>query len=126
MDSSPAAANPAVSLSMQLALDVAGDVLVGFTGTVDLPTSGNTVNFDFTVDGTRQGLDDGIIVCSPPSSSANTRFPVAFTWLVRNVAAGTHTITLQWKSPAGTSITMWAGAGTSGKDVHPQYWAVKV
>ncbi len=115
--------------SQQITLDALGDVLVGFTGIMNITAaSGSRSLFlDFTVDGARQGLDDGILFIGP--SSGSTDQLTSFTWLVRNLAAGTHTFNLQWRvttsgaSPVGT---LYAGAGTSSKDIHPQFWVKKI
>ena len=95
-----------------------GDVLVSFSGSL---TNNSGINYlDFTVDGTRFGLDDGILRMQ--SASANA---VSFAVWVEGLAAGAHTFVLQWKVSAGTG-TMYAGAGTSNSDIHPQFSAREV
>jgi hypothetical protein len=47
--------------------------------------------------------------------------PIAFVYLKTSIAAGTHTINLQWKTNASTA-TLLAGAGTgTTRDIHPQF-----
>ena len=95
-----------------------GDVLVSFCGTL---TNNSGINYlDFTVDGTRFGLDDGIVRMQGAVANA-----VAFSVWVEGLAAGAHTFVLQWKVSAGTG-TLYAGAGTSNNDLHPQFSAREV
>ena len=129
VDSSPAAAQPAVSFSLLLTLDEPGDVLIGFSGNVyDANTAANNLKvfFDVTFDGVALGGDDGLL--SAPAEGATSGMQVAFTHLKQAAAAGAHTITLRWKVGGSNTPTvgLYAGAGTSGNDVHPQFWAIKV
>ena len=95
-----------------------GDVMVHFHGVVGNGTG--TVFLDFTIDGVRHGGDDGII-----RSVGNGVQGISFTRLITGLAAGSHTFTLQWKVNASTG-TLYAGAGTSLFDVHPQFWVREV
>ncbi len=90
-----------------------GDVLVHFHGTVLYDAY-----FDVAVDGTRVGGNDGML-CFTGSA-----IPVSFTRLITGLSAGEHTFKLQWKT-TGT-CHLYAGAGTSGRDLHPQFWAREV
>ena len=87
-----------------------GDVMVHFHGTMD-----SYVLLDIAVDGVRVGGDDGIV-------RAQNLDDVSFTRLIAGLSAGEHTFKLQWKVPSGTG-KLYAGAGTSGFDIHPQFWA---
>lgn len=94
-----------------------GDVLVHFFGTTT--TSAGQIFFDFTVDGTRNGGDDGLV--RVPS----TLTPTSFTVLVEGLSAASHTFKMQWKVSSGTA-TLYAGAGTASNDVHGQFWVREV
>jgi hypothetical protein len=97
-----------------------GDVMVCFHGFV--AWTGNGVFLDVTLDGTRIGGDDGII----RGAVANSSESLAFVRLVQSVSAGAHTFKLQWKVAASAAATLYAGAGTSNFDLHPQFWAREV
>lgn len=105
-----------------------GDVMVGFHGTVHLTGIASTVAyFDVTLDGVLVGGDDGIIAVERSSGSGSTpqRLAVSFVRLIPNLEAGNHVFRLRWKVSAGT-LSMFAGAGTAGFDLHPQFWAREV
>ena len=106
-----------------------GDVVVGFHGLVNLGSAAaNSVHFDVTMDGTQIGGDDGITadVFINTSGATDTK-SMSFTRLVTGVSAGAHTFVLRWKSSTGGSgRTLYAGAGTSNRDVHPQFWCREV
>lgn len=73
---------------------------------------------DVSVDNVRQAGDDGII------SGQAGDFPAAFTWVIEGLTPGSHTFRLMWKALAsvGTpTATLYAGAGSSTKDLHPQF-----
>ena len=107
---------------LALAITTAGgDVLVGFCGAV--LHSASSVFFDVEVDGARTGGDDGLMVVSPASSSARTN--ASFFKLIQGLAPGVHTFKLQWKVVSGTG-TLFAGAGTSNGDIHPQFFVREV
>jgi hypothetical protein len=95
-----------------------GAVMVHFHGVVGNGTG--TVFLDFTIDSVRHGGDDGII-----RTVSNNQQGISFTRLITGLAAGSHTFTLQWKVNANTG-TLYAGAGTSLFDVHPQFWVREV
>ncbi len=97
-----------------------GDVLVHFHANPSIGAPA-FLHFDVDVDGARVGGDDGIVRYSTPSYNV----PVSFTRLITGLAAGEHVFTLQWKVNSGTA-TLYAGAGTSGYDVHPQFWAREI
>ena len=99
-----------------------GDVLVHFHGMIGKAAASHYWYFDVEVDGTRIGGDDGII---GQLESTNSRDPVSFTRLITGLAAGSHTFKLQWKVNAN-SITLYAGAGTTNSDLHPQFWAREI
>jgi len=94
-----------------------GDVLIVFTG-----YGGGTsrLYFDILIDGVRMAGDDGFVSAV---NAVNT--PVAIVVLKQGLAPGSHTFKLQWKVNSGTG-TLYAGAGTSGADVHPQFFVREV
>lgn len=97
-----------------------GDVIVHFHG-ITRGSSGNSFMYlDVTVDGVRVGGDDGIT-----GTSSLTWNTVSFTRLITGLSAGSHTFTLQWKLASGDH-TLYAGAGTSGRDLHPQFWVREI
>lgn len=100
-----------------------GDALVAFSGAVSNNTAGQAVYFDVDLDGVRQAGNDGINVLT--SAAANSIGNAAFAWLVTGLAAGSHTFKLQWKVSGGTG-TLYAGAGTGGADIHPQFWVREI
>lgn len=94
-----------------------GDVMIGFHAYTYNP-SGVTY-FDVDLDGVRIAGDDGMI------ATVSGYQTVSFVRLVTNLDAGTHTFKLQWKVSGGT-VTLYAGAGTSTADVHPQFWVREI
>ena len=108
---------------LSLSLTTAGGaLLIGFHGVIS-PTGTHSVYLDITVDGVRVGGDDGLL--SVTRATTGTTPSVSFVRLVTGITAGAHTVRLQWKVSAGTS-TLYAGAGTTGNDTHPQFWAREV
>jgi hypothetical protein len=94
-----------------------GDVLIAFMGF----TGGTSrAYYDVAIDGVRLAGDDGLIA----NVLANFT-PVSFVALKQGLAPGSHTFKLQWKVNSGTA-TMYAGAGTSALDIHPQFWVREV
>jgi hypothetical protein len=98
-----------------------GDVLLGFSGSALISTG--SMFLDVDMDGARLGGDDGLVVVT--SGGASNRMNITFLRLVRNVIAGAHTFKLQWKGTGGT-LTLYAGAGTSLGDIHPQFFVREV
>lgn len=98
-----------------------GDVMIGFHGNVS--GANISVYLDVAMDGTRLGTDDGFIGVFVTTTVTNGT--VGFVRLVTGVSAGAHTFKLQWRVSSGTG-TLYAGAGTSSADVHPQFWVREV
>jgi len=94
-----------------------GDVLIVFMG-----YGGGTsrLYFDIAIDGVRMAGDDGFLSAV---NAVNT--PITLVALKQGLSAGSHTFKLQWKVNSGTG-TLYAGAGTSGFDVHPQFFVREV
>ncbi len=105
--------------NFSLSLDTeGGDVLVWFSGNVRTNSAGQTIHLNVSVDGSDNVADDGII--GTPVTGAQPGLPTTFIRLIQGLAAGTHTFKLRWKTNTGTA-TLYAGAGTSNADVHPQF-----
>ena len=100
-----------------------GQVLCWFSGVATHSGSSNRVYFDVEVDGTRFGLDDGIICIRP--SGANAPECASFLILITGLSNGSHTFKLMWKTNTPTA-TLWAGAGTTNFDLHPQFGVKEV
>lgn len=94
-----------------------GDLLVGFFGVVVI--SSYYAFFNLAVDGVAVAGDDGLTAATPNQDS------VSFVYLLSGLAAGVHTIRLQW-CVSGSSARLYAGAGTASRDLHPQFWAREV
>ena len=92
-----------------------GDVFLHFHGTVNATSA---VYFDVYENNTRLGGDDGFL----RDQSGGVDRSISFTRLISGLAGGQHTFKLQWRVNSG-SATLFAGAGTANKDVHPQFWA---
>jgi len=102
------------SSDLQLTITTTGgDVLIGFYGFH--VNASSSCYFDVTLDGTRIGGDDGL-------QRAYTGYtPVSFVYLKTGLSAGTHVFKLQWRVLGATSY-LYAGAGTTNNDLHPQFW----
>jgi hypothetical protein len=109
----------ATNLVMTLATG-GGNVMVHFHGNLQHSGSSGRIYLDVEVDGTRVAGDDGIVW-----GAGDAIFDLTFTRLITGLSAGDHIFKLQWKTSAATA-TLYAGAGTSNKDTHPQFWAREV
>lgn len=92
-----------------------GDVLVGFTGTLQSSLSGRKTWLNVAVDGVDYIADDGIIGIN--ARGENVHAPMSFVLLVTGLGAGNHTFKLRWKTE-GNAI-----AKLDVVDLHPQFWA---
>lgn len=111
--------------STNLALTITthgGDLLVGFCGSLSHSVNWSPVYFNVALDDTNEAGDDGITFALVSSAGGQ---PVSFVYLITGVSAAEHTIKLRWKVSTGTA-TLFAGAGTSGADVHPQFWVREI
>lgn len=93
-----------------------GDVIIGFSGNA---ASTGWVNFDVALDSVRIGGDDGLI-------TAGGYYPFSFIRLYTGLSAASHNFKLQWKVATSGSGTLYAGAGTTSFDIHPQFWVREV
>lgn len=101
-----------------------GVMLLGFSASVASGAGSNAYRafFDVAVDGTRIGLDDGLISHYGPYTAS-----ASFTVVTAALAAGSHTFKVQWKvSNALNTTTLYAGAGTAAADIHPTFWGVEL
>jgi hypothetical protein len=103
-----------------------GDVLVVFNADLNIGTGGITLwaYFDITIDGTRQGNDDGLRVYS--CNDGTDIGMVSIVYLATGLSAGSHTFKVQWKKKGTGTLTLYAGAGTTSYDVHPFLFAKEV
>ena len=115
-----------VDAELELTITSAGgDLMVGFVGTIYHNTAAAYVYFNLALDDVDQAGDDGMFFAQPNKGNTHGDGAISFVYLLRSVSAGEHTITLRWKVSTGTA-TLFAGAGTSGKDVHPQLWVREI
>ena len=98
-----------------------GDVLVGFAGSVQIP-SGDFGHFNIAVDSADYFGDDGVTGLT----QGNATLDVSFVVLIEGLSAGVHTFELRWKIDGGGTATLWSGAGTTSLDFHPQFWVQEI
>jgi hypothetical protein len=72
------------------------------------------------LDGAMVAGDDGILVHSLADNNQPNHIGFDRT---TQLLPGTHDFTLYWKTNINSTTTLYAGAGTSGFDVHPQFYA---
>lgn len=95
-----------------------GNLKIGFAGSIENASGAGQTMFDIELDGTRLGTDDGIMACGG-SGIVNASFVTSQI----SVAAGAHTVKLQWKVLSGTTVNMFNGTGAATpRDTHPQFW----
>lgn len=94
-----------------------GDVVVWLTCTVTCSAAAR-IYFRLLVNSVAEPADDGL--CHQYIGASGQEQVVSFVYVVQGLSAATQDIRLQWRRDAGTA-TMFAGAGTSGDDVHPQF-----
>ena len=102
-----------------------GNVLVGFCGYVknNGGAHGRYPYFDIAVDGVQFAGDDGLASTDDTGGMLNT---VSFVVLVTGLTADEHVFKLQWKQSNANANDLYAGAGTSAKDLHPQFWVQEI
>lgn len=98
-----------------------GDVIVHFHGVFLMSFNSDIVKLNVSLDGVNVAADDGITGASFYNSASALKLPISFTRLITGVSAGSHTFKLRWKV-AANSVTLYAGAGTTNFDFHPQFW----
>ena len=96
-----------------------GDVMVGFSGSVETNQAAGAVFFNLEVDGSDVAADDGIFLIVGQGSSGRD-MSVSFVYKVSGLSAGDdHTFVLRWKVSAGT-------ATMETQDQHPQFWVQEI
>ena len=101
-----------------------GALLLGFSGSIfQSVATVSRLYFDIDIDGTRLGLDDGLINFRPVTLPDS--YGVSFTHVTAALSSASHIIKLQWKVSGGTG-GLYAGAGTSNQDTHPTFWGVEL
>lgn len=100
-----------------------GDVLITFPCSVSNNANSGQVFLELALDTDGGGDnniagDDGMIVSTDTVLAQIV--PITLIWIAKGLAAGVHTFKVRWKVVSGTA-TMFAGAGTGGADVHPQF-----
>lgn len=102
-----------------------GDVVISFHGMIKRSAAG-FVFLDVEIDDgdtpVMAGGDDGIV----GSGVATTPVCIGFTRLITGLAAGSYVFSLQWRNGGAGTATLYAGAGTTNGDVHPQFWVREV
>ena len=98
-----------------------GDVLLGFTGTVQSPQANGAAFFNVAVDGVDYVADDGIIRNTLSASSDHNRHkPLSFVMMIPALSPGSHTFKLRWKAGAGHTVKM------DVVNLHPQFWVKEI
>ena len=98
-----------------------GDVLLGFTGSVQCSQNAGSVYFNVAVDGVDYVADDGIVRNSIGSSyDFNREKPISFVMLIPDLSAGSHTFKLRWKASNNNTARL------DVMSLHPQFWAKEI
>ena len=99
-----------------------GDVLLGFTGTVQCSQTNTSAYFNVAVDGADHFADDGVLQHRINQQNSHNRpKPLSFVLLISGLSAGSHTFKLRWKSSSGgNTVTL------DIVDLHPQFWAKEI
>ena len=98
-----------------------GDVLLGFTGSVNCSANGGRVSFNIAVDGVDYVADDGILRCNIAHNLDTGRDkPLSFVLLIAGLSPGSHEFKLRWKVNSGNTARM------NVVSLHPQFWAKEI
>lgn len=109
-----------VLLSIALATH-GGDVLLGFTGTMQSVITGGSAYVNVAVDDRDYIADDGIICHTTGNNQDNNRYkPLSFVILIPGLSVGGHTFKLRWKTTRGHTLKM------DVVNLHPQFWAKEI
>lgn len=102
-----------------------GDVIVFFVGNITNSNAGTRNYLDIfeSVAAARYGTDDGLLLVHSAGSTVANPFCLAVR--IPSLTAVAHSFKPQWKVSAGTA-TLYAGAGTSTFDLHPQLFAFEI
>ncbi len=94
-----------------------GDVLVGFTGTINSAHRTRPVSMNLAVDGVLYFADNGI---THVQMDANGSMPLCLVMLVTDLDAGAHTFRMRWKTHRTNT------ASIEITSLHPQFWAKEI
>ena len=98
-----------------------GDVLLGFTGTVQNSANGATTSLNVAVDGVNFVGNDGVTRHGIARNDENNRYQsLSFVILIRGLSPGAHTFNLRWKTTANNTATI------DIVSLHPQFWAKEI
>ena len=98
-----------------------GDVLLGFTGSLQNGAAGGSTSFNVAVNGVDYIADDGITRSqNAVSGDTGRNKPLSFVMLIAGLGAGTHTFKLRWKVLNGNTARM------DIVNLHPQFWAKEI
>jgi len=98
-----------------------GDVLLGFTGTVQHTGGSASTYFNVAVDGVDYIADDGLVGMKNAYSGDATRIkPLSFVLLISGLSAGSHSFRLRWKTSRNNTASM------DVVNLHPQFWAKEI
>ena len=110
----------AVNLALTLTTH-GGDVLLGFTGTVQCSNGNGSAYVNVAVDDVDYVADDGIVRHMISASfDFNRHKPLSFVMLIPALSAGSHTFKLRWKASASNTAKM------DVVSLHPQFWAKEI
>lgn len=103
-----------------------GDVILIFTGSFKVSATTQDLFLDIheSVGAARLGGDDGLLEVFCASSTFATA--VCLVYRARGLSAASHTFKMQWKASGAITLTLFAGAGTSGHDTHPDFSAFEI
>ncbi len=98
-----------------------GDVLLGFSGSVSNGRDSRRTNLNIAVDGADYFADDGVTsLMVAGSNDVGRSKPLCIVVLIPDLAAGSHSFVLRWKSQLNGVAAMEAVA------THPQFWTKEV
>jgi hypothetical protein len=114
------------NFSLTLTTQADSVVLIGISATLSVNgTNAEGPWLNVSVDAVDEFGDDGITM-HQSTGATNSVTNVSFVIMIEDLAAGSHTFNLRWKSATSRTSTLYAGAGTGGHDVHPQFWAKEI
>jgi hypothetical protein len=90
---------------LSITMDTSGEssLLIFFTGTPYMSNDSQTIAFQLVVDGTPVR---GCASHSDKSGANDTHATAALVYKQTGLAAGSHTITIQWKTDSGTTASI--------------------
>jgi len=112
----------ATNLSLTITTN-GGNVLAGFAGAGWLSSASESIWLELDIDGSPWAGDDGIMRVR--FDNINYIKNLSFVVMVTGLSTASHTFKLQWKVDGGTG-TIFAGAGTTDSDLHPQFWIQEI